>query len=87
MATDVEHIIMCLMANSMSYLEKYLFSSSAHFLSWLLISFDVELYEFLYILYINHLGLLFANIFSHSVGSFYILLVVSFTLKKSYSFL
>ena len=54
-------------------------SVSAHFL----IGSMLSCMSFVYILDINPLSdILFANIFSHSVGGLFILLIVSFTVQK-----
>ena len=52
MINDVGHLFTCLLAIFVSSWEKYLFSSSAHFLNWVVCFFCVELYElFMYVAY------------------------------------
>ena len=73
---------MCLLTICMSFLEKYLFRSSAHILirfAFLLLS----CMGYLYILESNHLLItLFSNIFSHLIGCLFILSMVFFVVQK-----
>ena len=68
-------------------LEKYLFRSSAHFLTGLLMNswVDIELMTHLYILQINPLSVApFAIIFSHTEGWHFILFIVSFAMQTTW---
>ena len=63
--------------------EKYVFSSSVYLLNGLLVFLMLSCMSYLYMLNINHLLVMsFANIFSHSVGSLFVLLMVPFAVQK-----
>ena len=79
MISVVEHFFMCLLAICMFWLGKMIIQILSPFLIALSSVLDAKLYEFFEYLDINPLlDTLFANLFSHSVGCFFILLIASF---------
>ena len=86
MTSDAEHPFICLWALSMSSLEKCLFKSLAHFLIGFSVFLEWSPVNYSYILEIKVLSnVSLANMFSHILGSLFILMLFSLAMQKLFN--